>query len=146
MDLDRRVRDLLEHAGGGDLGEPHLRTGVLAGRDQLDGLVDEGAGGAQREQGVEHVLLDQLLVGERPAGSVAGGGPCAHEVEGALGLAEPAQAAQRTPEPQAFSRDGECAAGLSQEVVGGYPDPVELDLVLACRTEHGEFADHAEPG
>lgn len=67
VDLDGRVRDLLQHPGSGDLRQTHLDVRVPPGGDPVRRLVDQRPGGAQGQQRLEDVLLDELVVRERTA-------------------------------------------------------------------------------
>ena len=62
---------------------------------------------------------------------LAGHGPLAHDVEGALGLTEPAHRVVDATAAEALLGEHEAVAGVADEVVGGHPAAGEHDLGMA---------------
>ena len=78
------------------------------------------------------MLLHQLLVGQRLAEGDPLVEPLAHQVEGALRLAEPAHRVEDPAGAEPLLGDHEALAALAEQVLGRHPDVVVVHLVVAA--------------
>src|SRR5207302_4836526 len=96
---------------------------------------------------VEDHLLDQLLVGQRLAEGDAIVGAVAHEVEGALGLSEPAHDVEDASRAEALLGDDEAVPAGAEQILLRYADVVVFDLAMSSvMSEDGGVADDVVAG
>ena len=136
MYLDRPVDDIVHHGGPHHLDESNLHPGFVALIDFVGGVQGEHARLLDLGRAVENEFLDLLVLAEGFTKSNAIIGPLAEQVEGALGLAEPAHAVKDAAGAQALLGDLEASAPGTEQVLLGDADILVVDLAMTTVFPH----------
>ena len=132
VDLDRAVDRVVQHLRADDLDEPDLDPRRIALIDLVRGVEREQPARLDLGGGLEDHVLDRLLLGQRRAERDAGVGALAHQIEGALRLAEPAHAVEDAARTEPLLRDQEALAALAEQVAARHAHVVVRHLAVAA--------------
>ena len=147
VDLHGPVDHVVQHAGADDLDRSDLDPGLLTPVDGGRGVQGQQSTGLDLGVGLEHVGLHQLLGRQRFAERLAGVEPGAHQLEGPLGLTQPAHAVEDPARAQALLGDDEAVAARTEEVRRRDADAGQAHLaVAAADAEHRCLADDLVAG
>ena len=136
MHLNGAVDDVVQHLGAIHLDEADLHPCFVALIDLLRGMERQHPARLDFAGAVEDELLNLLMLAQRLAKRHAGVGAFAQQVEGALGLAEPAHAVEDAAGAQTVLRDLEALAARPEQVLLRHPHIVVNHFVVAIVVAH----------